>query len=188
MTQMSATLRPAAVITPQSLLGRGIVIVCAIALLTASAKVAVPFWPVPQTLQTLAVLLIAASLDRSSALASVAGYLGLGAAGLPMFASGAGLAYMTGPTGGYLAGFLLATALIASLRRQFPAAGPLALAAILLSGTVVMLGLGVAHLATLVGVDAAIANGLLPFLAGEATKIALAAALLVAAGRIKRHG
>ena len=75
--------------------------------LVASAKVQVPFYPVPMTLQTLAVLTLGAWFGARLAAATVALYLGEGLIGLPVFAgAAAGPAYLAGPTGGYLVGFL----------------------------------------------------------------------------------
>ena len=75
--------------------------------LVVSAKVEVPFYPVPMTLQTLAVLTLGALFGARLAAATVALYLGEGLIGLPVFAgAAAGPAYLVGPTGGYLVGFL----------------------------------------------------------------------------------
>ena len=91
-------------------------------LLWISAKVQVPFWPVPMTLQTLAVLGLAAALGRRLGVAAVVLYLMEGALGLPVFAGtpekGIGLAYMAGPTGGYLAGFVLAAFIVGTLAER----------------------------------------------------------------------
>ena len=79
-------------------------------LLTVSAKLKVPFYPVPMTMQTLVVLVLGASLGWRLGAATVLLYLAEGTFGLPVFADtperGIGLAYMVGPTGGYLLGFL----------------------------------------------------------------------------------
>ena len=84
-------------------------------LLTISAKVQVPFWPVPMTMQTFVVLAIGMAYGPALGMATVALYLAQGAFGLPVFAGtpekGIGLAYMAGPTGGYLAGFVAAALL-----------------------------------------------------------------------------
>src|SRR5690349_15200312 len=81
-------------------------------LLTASAKAQVPMWPVPMTMQSFVVLVIGMAYGARLAGATVALYLLEGALGLPVFAGtpekGIGLAYMAGPTGGYLAGFAVA--------------------------------------------------------------------------------
>lgn len=88
------------------------VALCGAVLITLGAKLQVPFWPVPMTLHTLAVFFLAAAFGPRLGMAAMAAYLVAGAAGLPVFsgtpARGIGLAYMVGPTGGYLAGYLLA--------------------------------------------------------------------------------
>ncbi|MFN2327253.1 MAG: biotin transporter BioY, partial [Gemmatimonadales bacterium] len=77
--------------------------VAAFALATAfGAHVAVPLTPVPVTLQTLFVVLAGAMLGPRLGAASQIAYLGMGIAGLPVFVGGFGLAYLAGPTGGYL--------------------------------------------------------------------------------------
>ena len=79
-------------------------------LLTISAKIKVPFYPVPMTMQTFVVILIGITLGWKLGLATVFAYLFEGAIGLPVFAGtpekGIGISYMVGPTGGYLVGFL----------------------------------------------------------------------------------
>ena len=79
-------------------------------LLTISAKIKVPFYPVPMTMQTFVVVLIGITLGWKLGLATVIAYLFEGAIGLPVFAGtpekGIGISYMVGPTGGYLVGFL----------------------------------------------------------------------------------
>ena len=91
-------------------------VVAGVLLVTLAAKVSVPFWPVPMTLQTLAVMALALALGPRLAVATMLGYLAAGAAGVPVFSGtperGLGLAYMAGPTGGYLAGYLVAAGLV----------------------------------------------------------------------------
>ena len=157
-------------------------------LLTASAKAAVPMWPVPMTMQTFVVLLIGLAYGRWLALATIGAYLLQGALGLPVFSGtperGLGVAYMMGPTGGFLVGFLVAGGLLGWLAergwdRSLPWLG-----AALVIGTVVPFLPGLAWLATLIGWDKAVALGLTPFLAGAVVKLALAAACLTAAWRV----
>ena len=87
-----------------------------VAAIVASAKAQIPFWPVPLTLQTLVIAVLAMGYGARLGGVTLASYLALGAAGLPVFAGtpekGIGLAYMAGPTGGYLVGFLLGGALM----------------------------------------------------------------------------
>lgn len=153
-------------------------------LLALSAKITVPFWPVPMTLQVLAVFLIGAAYGRDLALATLLVYLAQGAAGLPVFASGSGLGYMAGPTGGYLIGFVVAAAIAGHAADRGLDREPLRLFLAMLAGLVVILGLGAAWLAWLFGVQKAIAWGVGPFIVTDLVKVALAAAIVPAAWSI----
>ena len=155
------------------------------ALIALSAQAAVLTWPVPITLQTFAVLLIAALVGPVRGAAAVALYLLQGAAGLPVFASGgAGAAHLLGPTGGYLAGFLPAAAVTGLLaargwdRRWWSAAAAMAV------GTVTVYMPGVLWLAGFVGLRSAVLTGAVPFLPGDAIKVVVAAVLLPAGWRV----
>jgi biotin transport system substrate-specific component len=146
------------------------------ALLTISAKVQVPFYPVPMTMQTLVVLLIGMAFGARLGVATVALYLAEGAAGLPVFAGtpekGIGLAYMMGPTGGYLLGFVLAAAIAGWIVERRRDAGGLALAVV--AGTGAIYAPGALWLASFVGVAKALELGVLPFLWADLLKAALA--------------
>ena len=89
-------------------------------LLTISAKIKIPFFPVPQTMQTLVVLFLGIVLGPRLGLLTVSLYLFEGIIGLPVFSGtpekGVGLIYFTGPTMGYLIGFLLAVYLAGNLQ------------------------------------------------------------------------
>ena len=149
-----------------------------------AAKAQVPFWPVPMTMQTYVVLVIGAAYGARVGAATVVLYLAQGLVGLPVFAgAAAGPAYLMGPTAGYLAGFVVAAALVGMLAergwmRTIPRA-----AATMVAGTLVILTLGVAWLSMVIGFDRAVAVGLLPFLTGDVLKTALAAATLPLAWR-----
>ena len=152
------------------------------ALLTISAKLEVPFYPVPMTMQTLVVLLLGMAFGARLAAATVLLYLAEGATGLPVFAGtpekGVGIAYMAGPTGGYLVGFVLAAAVagwLTARRHDWPGV-VLAVPA----GTVAVFVPGVLWLAHLIGFEQSITHGLLPFVWGELLKAATAVALGVA--------
>ena len=157
-------------------------------LLWASAKVQVPFWPVPMTLQTLAVLALAGALGRNLGLAAVALYLAEGAMGLPVFAgvpqNGVGLAYMAGPTGGYLAGFVLAALIVGHFADKGALRRPLAAFAVMLAGLAAIYAPGLAWLAQFTGVEKALALGAAPFILGDLLKAAIAALGLFAARRL----
>jgi len=152
--------------------------------LAISAKAQVPFTPVPLTLQTLIVLTLGAAYGARLAAVTVLLYLAEGAMGLQVFAGlGAGPAYMAGPTGGYLAGFLLAAALVGWLaERGWDRSLGLLLAAMTL-GHLVIFACGYAWLAGLMQPDRAWAVGVEPFLAATLVKTLLAWALVAAAWR-----
>ena len=149
-------------------------------LLWITAKAQIPFWPVPMTMQTFAVLLLGAAYGWRLGGAAVLLYLAEGAVGLPVFAKGGGFAYLLGPTGGYLVGFLFAAIVVGWLAQRGWDRSPVTTVAAMLIGELIIFGLGVAWLAHLIGIDKAIAAGVTPFLWGEAVKIALATALLPA--------
>jgi len=160
----------------QSLIRTGVLALVGSALLAISAKVQVPFWPVPMTMQTLVVLLIGAHGGVRLAAATVLAYLLEGAAGLPVFSTGAGLAFMAGPTGGYLAGFLFAALIAAYAVEKGFAKTLIRAAGVFIIADTLILALGFAWLSTLIGAEKALAVGVIPFLPAEALKIALATA------------
>jgi biotin transport system substrate-specific component len=151
-------------------------------LLTLSAKLKVPFYPVPMTMQPAVLLLLGVAYGPRLGVATVLLYLAEGALGLTVFAGtperGIGLAYMAGPTGGYLASFPLMT-LVAGLAAE-RARGWLGLGLGLLLAVAVNYALGVAWLAGFVGLEKAVAVGVLPFLLGDLLKLLLVTALAAA--------
>jgi biotin transport system substrate-specific component len=179
MTSMRDTLATRLWPAAADSLGAKIALVLAgTALLTLSAKVQIPFWPVPMTMQTFVVLLIGAAYGARLGGATLLAYLAQGAVGLPVFAAGGGLAYLTGPTAGYLFGFLAAAVLVGWLAERGLCGSRLGTLATFLAGTVVMFGLGAGWLGALFGAEVALASGVVPFLLSEAVKIALAVALV----------
>lgn len=158
-----------------------------IGLLTASAKINVPMWPVPMTMQTLVVLMIGMSYGARLGACTVAAYLMAGAFGLPVFAGtperGLGLAYMVGPTGGYLVGFLLAAFGVGRLSEHGWGSSFWRAGVAMALGHVVIFAAGVAWLTVLFDIQKAIAVGLTPFLFGTVVKTSLAAALVSMAVR-----
>ena len=151
------------------------------ALLAVSAKVQIPFYPVPQTLQTMVVLLLGMAYGGGLGAATVALYLAAGAAGLPVFAGAqaVGLGYFFGPTGGYLLGFLLAAAACGAMAKRGGDQNPLRVAATMAVGNAVIYLFGLAWLGYLIGWDKPVLQlGMLNFLLGDMLKIAFAAAAL----------
>jgi biotin transport system substrate-specific component len=147
--------------------------------LTISAKIKIPFYPVPMTMQTFVVLFLGVSLGYKIGLASVGLYLLEGIAGLPVFSNspekGVGLIYFTGPTMGYLIGFLTASYLASKINIQDNFL--LVLAKLTIATSTIYL-LGLLWLGTLIGWDKPIfALGAKPFLLAEIFKIILLALL-----------
>jgi biotin transport system substrate-specific component len=147
-----------------------------------SAKIQVPLWPVPMTMQTFVVLTLGIAYGWRLAGATLLLYLAEGAAGLPVFAGGwgegGGVHHLAGPTAGYLFGFVVAAALVGRLAERGWDRSPLSAAAAMVVGNLVIYALGIAWLSQLIGLPAAVEAGLLPFLLGDAIKVALGAALL----------
>ena len=155
--------------------------------LAISARIQVPFWPVPMTMQTFVVLMIGAAFGARLAGATLVTYLIEGAIGLPVFATGTGLAYMTGPTAGYLIGFLAAATLVGWFADRGHGRSVFTTLISFVAGEMVIFGLGSGWLAAQFGVEKALAGGLLPFLPGEGVKLALACALLPMLWRASRR-
>jgi biotin transport system substrate-specific component len=152
-------------------------------LLTFSAKASFPFFPVPLTFQTLIVLALGMVLGPRLGAAAVLAYLAQGAMGLPVFAGtpekGLGLAYMMGPTGGYLAGFVVAAFVTGLLAQRHWDRSVLRTIAAMIIGNAIIYLFGLAWLGTVIGWDKPIlALGMTPFLLGDFAKILIAAAAL----------
>lgn len=149
-------------------------------LLALSAKIQIPFHPVPMTMQSLVVMMIGAAYGWKLGGLTILAYLIEGALGLPVFASGAGLAYMMGPTAGYLAGFLVAAVVTGYLSERGLTQSVIGALGVLALGHVINLGIGFAWLATLIGPDLAFLKGVAPFALATVLKVGLGAALLPA--------
>lgn len=142
----------------------------------------VPFSVVPITGQTFAVLLLAAAYGARRGLASVALYLLAGAAALPVFAAAASVASY-----GYLGGFALAAVVVGWLADRGWGRTLATSIAAMLVGEVAIYACGLLWLARFVGWDAVIAQGLAPFVIGDALKLLAAALLLPAAWVVTRR-
>ena len=145
--------------------------------LTISAKIKIPFYPVPMTMQTFVVLFLGISLGYKIGLASVGLYLFEGILGMPVFSNspekGVGLIYFTGPTMGYLIGFLSASYLDSKVNNEDSF---LLVFSKLIIATSTIYILGLIWLGTLIGWDKPIiALGAKPFLLAEIFKVALLA-------------
>ena len=145
--------------------------------LTISAKIKIPFYPVPMTMQTFVVLFLGVSLGYKIGLASVGLYLLEGIMGLPVFSNspekGVGLIYFTGPTMGYLIGFLVASYLASKINSKD---NFLIVLTKLIIATSTIYILGLLWLGTLIGWDKPIFDlGAKPFLLAEIFKILLLA-------------
>lgn len=153
----------------------------------AQISIPLPFTPVPITGQTFAVLLTGALLGSRLGFAAILAYLAEGSAGLPFFAGGDhGFATVTGPTGGYLVGFLVAAFVVGWLaERGWDRDVPHAVAAMLV-GEVAIYVFGLAWLSRYVPASQVLALGLTPFIPGDAVKIAAAAIVLPAGWRLRR--
>lgn len=158
---------------------QALLIAAAVIILTISAKVQIPLWPVPMTMQTYVVLVIGMAFGLRLGVTAVGTYVALGALGLPVFAGtpaqGAGLPYMLGPTGGYLLGFLAAAAACGALaERGWDRHLGASLVAMIFGHALIFL-CGIAWLTTLVGLERAVEAGLLPFVFATLVKTLLAA-------------
>ncbi|KGF70456.1 hypothetical protein LL06_04915 [Hoeflea sp. BAL378] len=175
-------------LAPESTVARyatyGVAILAGSLLIAVAGKITVPFWPVPATLQTLAIFIIAAAFGRKLALATLAAYMVEGAIGLPVFTGGGGLAYFAGPTGGYLAGFVVAAGLTGWAADRGLDRNALKLFAVNLAGAAIILLLGAAWIALAFGPDKALAWGVGPFIITDVIKAALAAAVVPAGWQI----
>ena len=143
--------------------------------LTISAKIKIPFYPVPMTMQTFVVMLLGLAFGYKIGLATVSLYLLEGIVGLPVFSNspekGVGLVYFTGPTMGYLFGFLSATLIAGTISSND---NTLKIISKLLLSVSTIYILGVLWLGTLIGWDKPILEfGVYPFLLAEIFKLAL---------------
>ena len=153
------------------------VILCSF-ILVLSAKVKVDIYPVPMTLQPLAILMIAMLCGRNISVASVSFYLFQGMIGLPVFAYGGGLPYLMGPTGGFLFGFLMASMVVGELAdRGWGKVLYKSVFAMMIGMSIIYL-FGIIQLSIINGFQFAILVGLQPFIVGDFYKLILASFLL----------
>ena len=193
--ELSVPLSPAAApdLTQRWLRSAGIVLAGS-AFVAVCAHISLPlfFTPVPLTLQPFAVLVLGLLLSPRLGAATLAAYLAEGALGLPVFAPGplmaSGIAHLFGPTGGYLLAYPLAAPLIASLyRRSRRGFGAALLSAA--AGNLLILSSGAAWFAVFSHAPAqlVLTQSVIPFLPGDALKVAAAAAIAAGTARLRRR-
>lgn len=157
--------------------------------IAARFSVAIPGTPVPQSLQTLAVLVVGAWLGLRLGALSTFLYAILGGAGLPIFADGAsGMEHLRGPTAGYIAGFIIAAAwmgwVVEWWKRRQGAELPVASTFGVVSGAgvvghAIILGVGWYGLGRIIGWSEAFTGGVAPFVVGGVVKSLAAAVIIV---------
>ena len=173
-------------LVPGALVRDVLLVLGAAALTGIAAQVALPLpvTPVPISLQTFTVLLSGAALGPARGGASMLLYLVAGMAGVPWFSEQrSGLDF---PSFGYIVGFVIAAVVVGALARRGADRSVVGAVVLMVLGNLVIYTLGVAWLATSLGVDAgrALELGALPFLVGDGLKIALAAGILPAAWKL----
>ena len=161
------------VLQSQKVIKSLIIVILSSIILTISAKIKIPFYPVPMTMQTFVVLLLGISFGYRIAIATVGLYLLEGILGLPVFSNspekGIGIIYFTGPTMGYLIGFLFASFFAGYL--NFKTSIFLIFLKLIFSVSFIYI-FGVIWLGTLIGWDKPIIQlGVTPFLLAELLKI-----------------
>ena len=171
-------------VLPRSLATDAGLVIGGAALTALLAQVTVPLPLVPITGQTVAVLLVGATLGAGRGAASMGLYALLGMVGLPVFSDGSGgMSVVLGATGGYIVGFVLAAALVGRLAERRWERTFLKGMVTFLVGTGVTFLVGLPWLAAVAGLDlqATLANGLYPFVLPGVVKAAVVAGLLPAA-------
>jgi biotin transport system substrate-specific component len=168
-------------VLPRSLVTDAALVVGGAALTAGLAQVAVPLWPVPITGQTLAVLLVGASLGAARGALSMVLYALVGALGAPVFSDASGgSGVLLGATGGYIVGFVLAAALTGWLAQRRWERGLVRGMLAFVAGSAVVFLVGLPWLKVSLGLDwpATVDAGLLPFLVGGVVKAVIAALVL----------
>lgn len=165
----------------RSLVSDGVLVVSGAALTAALAQVAVPLWPVPVTGQTLAVLLVGASLGAARGALSMVLYALVGALGAPIFSEAtSGTGVLLGATGGYIVGFVAAAAFTGWLAQHRWERGLVRGLLAFVAGSVVVFLIGLPWLKVSLGLtwSETLQGGLYPFVIGGVVKAVLAALVL----------
>ncbi len=175
--------------TNSNLLTKMLMVVVGSLALWASAKIQIPFYPVPMTMQTTVVFMIGMAFGWRLGGLTILLYLFEGAMGLPVFSGtpekGIGLAYIMGPTGGYLLGFFFAAVVLGWLAEKGWDRNYFSTAIAMVLGNAIIYAVGVSWLGSIVGWDKPVLEwGMMPFLLGDAIKLVLAALLLPLAWKL----
>ena len=165
------------------LIDRALVVLAGAAVIAGSARANYQIGLVPISGQTLAVLLVAGLLGARAGTAAVLACLAAGVAGAPVFTGGGGVHLLFGPTGGYLLGFVPGAWLAGELFDRGAGRTVGRAVGALLAADAILFAFGLAWLSLYLPAKSLLAAGLLPFIPGEAVKIALAAAVLTRARR-----
>lgn len=174
-------------VTGRSLPATLVSVLAVVALTALAAQIRIPLWPVPITGSTFAVLLGGAALGWRAGGAAQLLYLAIGAAGVPVFTGGAGgTEAFAGATAGYLIGFPIAAAVVGRMAERHHDRRFWSMAAAFLVGSAIIYVFGVLGLMSLFDMSAgqAIADGVVPFLVGDAIKAAAAGVLLPGTWRL----
>ena len=147
-------------------------------ILIISAKIKVDLYPVPMTLQPLAVLMIGMLFGRNLAIATIGLYILEGIAGFPVFAYGGGLLYLFGPTGGFIVGFLIAGLVLGELADRGWGRNILSSIFCMILGMFIIYFFGILQLSAIKGFAFAIIEGFYPFLVGDLYKLLVAGILV----------
>ncbi len=150
----------------------------AVIILIISSKVKVPLYPVPMTLQPLAVLMIGMLFGRNLTFYTIGSYIFLGLVGLPVFANGGGLFYILGPTGGFIIGFLVAGVFLGELADRGFGKGYISAILSTILGLFLIYFFGILQLSIISGFNYALIKGLYPFILGDAYKLMFASILI----------
>jgi biotin transport system substrate-specific component len=171
-------------LSKSNILNELMVVFGGVALLFAASQIEIPLKPVPITLQTVAVMLIGLTYTPRQALESFLIWFGLAAIGFPVLSGLAGgIGHLSGPTAGYLSGFIISAYLMAVIKQKFSLNSWKSDVSLCLMGTVIVLSLGVTWLTQLMGAENAFLGGVLPFIFPGIVK----AGLLCTALQIVRH-
>lgn len=173
-----------------------VLIAAGAALTSIAAQIAIPLWPVPVTMQTLAVLLVGVSLGAVRGALSMVLYAVLGIVGLPVFSdASSGFSVIAGPTGGYIVGFIFAAGFTGWLAQRQWDRKVLRSILAFLGGSVVVFAFGLPWLAYALGtlgapndLNSVLQAGLYPFILGGIAKALLAAGIMAAAWRAIDRG